>query len=262
MLKAVMRGRFGGKYLTMDDFNYSIHYDKIAKNGAPSAQWVAQRYCRQMDRWLPKNKAAKILEIGPGNGLTLQALATSGYAAEAIEADKHLADRLAGKNLNVLWVKASDTVLHLLAHPDTYDFIYAHHVIEHVPVEEQLDFISAVKAALRPGGHFLCETPNALGPIANWFRYGDWTHTSIFTPLSLEFLLAAGGLEPLYIGPTLGGRSPSYGQPVKATIEWLVSGSLLFLSRLIQRIHLVGELRTAGLHVPLTAGLLGVGGKL
>jgi SAM-dependent methyltransferase len=245
----------------MSDFDYSIHYDKMADGSDAGTRWMVRRYVRQMERWLPKDKSAALLEVGPGNGLTHQALVDAGYDVESIEADKLLADRLFKKNMNVAWIPAVETAAHLLSRPERYEFIYAHHVIEHIPIDQQLDFIRAISVALRPGGHFLCETPNALGPVANWFRYGDWTHTSIFTPQSLEFVLAAGGLAPIYVGATLGGRSPSFGQPVKAVIESVVSGVLLQLSRLIQRIHLVGEFRTAGLHAPLTAALLGVGRK-
>lgn len=245
----------------MVEFDYSIHYDNIADRSDPGVRWLANRYVYQMDRWLSKDKCIKILEIGPGNGLTIEALIERGYSVEAIEADKCLAERLAAKNFNVHWVSASKTIPYLRTRLECYDLIFAHHVLEHVPVEQQLDFVQAITLSLRPGGHFICETPNALAPAASWFRYGDWTHTSIFTPASLEFVLAAAGLDPLYVGPTLGGRSPSYGQPVKAMIDWGVSGLLLLLSRLIQRIHLVGELRAVGLRVPLTSALLGVGYK-
>ena len=247
--------------MVLEEFDYSIHYDKLVDVTSQAALWGARRHVQQMSRWLPKNLDAKILEIGPGSGLALQLLTDAGCDVEAIEADKRLADRLVKRNLKVKFVSVEDTIDVLRQMPNSYDLIYAHYVLEHVQVKQQIDFVRAVSCALRPGGCFLCEVPNALSPVAAWYRYGDWTHTSTFTTLSLDFVLAAAGLDPDYVGRTLGPRSPSFGSPVKAVTEWLISGLLLRVSHLIQRIHLVAEFRTAGFKMPLTGCLLGVGRK-
>ncbi|HEY4031015.1 MAG TPA: class I SAM-dependent methyltransferase [Caulobacteraceae bacterium] len=247
--------------MALTELDYSVYYDKIGGEGNPATHWIAKRYLRQMTRWLPSNKDASILEIGPGNGLTLTLLRKEGWNVQGIEADKTLAGRLSKSGLNVHWVPVDDTISWLRARPEAYRLIYAHHVLEHVQVDLQVAFVRAIADALEQGGYFVCETPNALSAAANWFRYGDWTHTSIFTSASLEFLLAQGGLISRYVGSTLGGRMPSFGQPIKAFIEHIISDAALAFSRIIQRIHLVAELRTDGLRAPLSPALLAVGEK-
>jgi SAM-dependent methyltransferase len=241
--------------------DYSIHYGKWAATDDRIAAWNARRYVRQLERWLPADKSARILEIGPGNGLALSELAAAGYGPEGIEADKELAILLMDKGLNVKWIKAEDTICHLEAHRDSYGLVYAKNVMEHVPVDSQIDLVRAVAGSLQLGGHFVCETPNALAPLANWHRYMDWTHTCLFTTFSLEFILANAGLEPVYVGAALDESMPPKGGAVTAPTKRAIVSVLRFLSRSIHRLHIAAELGQAGLSMPVTPALLAAGRK-
>ena len=51
-------------------------------------------------------------------------------------------------------------MVHLHDHPDTYNLITAHHFIEHLAKDEVLDFLDAVKIALKPEGRVIIVTGN------------------------------------------------------------------------------------------------------
>ncbi|MEP0233215.1 class I SAM-dependent methyltransferase [Roseibium sp.] len=75
---------------------------------------------------------------------------------------------------------------------NNFDVVIAHHVIEHV--EEPIGFVRNICSILKPGGHFVCGTPNFASAAARVFgdRFRllhDPTHVSLFTDDSLLRLL-------------------------------------------------------------------------
>ena len=56
-----------------------------------------------------------------------------------------------------------------------FDFISAIDVLEHIPKNEIPEFLDLVRAALRPGGRFLCQVPN-LAASYNPIFYMDFSH--------------------------------------------------------------------------------------
>ncbi len=242
-------------------FGYSTHYERESAPERPQSRAAAQRYGREIAPYLPIDRGGQILEIGVGNGLAMERLVTAGYVGvEGLEADERLARRLTANGFNVRHVPAQETVRYLLARPARYDLIYCMHVLEHVPVDEQLSFVRAIARALKSGGYFLCETPNALSPAACWHRYHDWTHRSIFTPESLSFLLENAELGVVDITAAAEAIPPARGA-LAAVLKTGILEVLRFASRWIWRVHLVSELGFAGIRLPLTPALLAVGRK-
>ena len=82
-------------------------------------------------------------------------------------------------------VKASvaDALEHLARNENAYGLIVAIDVIEHFSKEELIRLLHKVRAALKPNGMFLLQTPNGGGLLPNSIIYGDMTH---FTILSLD----------------------------------------------------------------------------
>ncbi len=68
------------------------------------------------------------------------------------------------------------------------DVVTANDFLEHLTVDEVLEALDAVHAALKPGGVFIARTPNLASPFGGGYRYGDLTHLTSFTARSLRQL--------------------------------------------------------------------------
>jgi SAM-dependent methyltransferase len=236
---------------------YEIH--QAAKRAALDR--LAHRAFRGVRRWLPQDAGAPVLEIGPGDGKTLAVFLAEGYVnTRAIEADRGLAESAIGAGLPVTHCPADDTVKYLAERPCQFAAIYCAHVLEHVDVPQQIDFVRAIYDALAPGGRFICEVPSATSALASYARYVDWTHRCLFTSASLRFVLSAAGLDDIEVRPTLPGvvsRRP-FGLDLPMLI---VQRTLSAISQWTYRLHLLAELGEEGLRQPVTSAMLASGRK-
>lgn len=73
--------------------------------------------------------------------------------------------------------------------PESFDFISALDLIEHLGKEEVFRFLDGCHAALRPKGRLVLQTPNADSCFVGSVRYGDFTHETCFSPHALGWLL-------------------------------------------------------------------------
>lgn len=150
---------------------------------------------------MPADKNSRILDIGCGTGQFLHYLSKKGYMNfEGIDLSqsqlevcrKTFTDR----------VHNADLFDYLPGVPGAYDLITANDVIEHIPKDKVIDFLTLVHAALRPGGVFLLKCPNMGNPFAGNLRYKDFTHECGFTESSLRQVLYLGGFRNIGIYPT------------------------------------------------------------
>ena len=84
-------------------------------------------------------------------------------------------------------------------HPQTYDAILLLDLLEHIPVESQINFMHHVFAVLKPGGRAILTVPNASAILASRHRYIDYTHYCSFTEYSLSFVLQNAGFQKVSI---------------------------------------------------------------
>ena len=125
-------------------------------------------------RYLPKNKDAKILEIGHGNGAFILWLYSKNYSdITGIEKD-------------------IDCLTFLKTSKETYDFIICRHVMYYFKRDELQDWISAMHGALKPNGRLMIEVFNAFGVFGTWPCYVDPTITIAFNDVSFKKLLESG----------------------------------------------------------------------
>lgn len=149
---------------------------------------------------------------------------------------------------------SANTGTWLLEHHAAFDFILAIDLIEHVPVAEQIDFVSALAGALSPSGCLLCRVPNANSSLAGRYRYIDWTHACSFTEHSLDFLLYHGGFKHIDVFATETVVRPRWWWlPVGGSRHWWV----FRMVRLWRRLEMMAELGPdQGRTVPLSLNLL------
>ncbi len=151
-------------------------------------------------RFLPKDRAAQILDIGCGYGGFLLFLAREGYT-QATGIDVSSEQLELARSLGVQNVQCAELMEFLPKHPAAFDVIVALDVVEHFPKEHILPLLDSIHLALRPGGVLIVQSPNGDGPFAGRYRYSDFSHTLAFTPESVLQVLSASGFEQVRIYP-------------------------------------------------------------
>jgi len=234
--------------------DYTYHYRKWGRDTPEQRAAITKMYADVYGEHFAANKNALVLDVGCGSGSLLDALRTFGYQnSSGIDVDPGQVDACRKKGLNVTLVE--DSRAYLESHPECFDQIFTFDVIEHIPHDQQLDFVAALVTALRPGGTFMCTVPNANSFVGMRYRYIDWTHHESFTEHSLDFLLYSGGFRDIRILPAEKPPRPE---------SWLKVRAVLFywawkLARRWQRFNYMVELGPQqGRAVPLSANLLGL----
>jgi SAM-dependent methyltransferase len=138
---------------------------------------------------VPLPRSACVLEIGCGHGSLLAWLRSLGFEhVEGVDASPGDVE-FANAHLGVGTVEVGDAAEYLAVHPHRYDLIVAKAIVEHIPRNELLTLLDAVRTALRPAGVFLVDVPNMDWLLAGHERYMDLTHENGFTRESLRSLL-------------------------------------------------------------------------
>lgn len=209
----------------------SVLTSKINPNSA--LQWSKGYFRSHYAALLPKNKAAKILEVGCGYGRYINTLADMGYSnCYGIDLSREQIE-YAREKLNLKNVEQCDAIAWLGERPGEYDCILALDILEHLPTAELMTMCMNINAALKPGGFALFQVPNALSPL-NPIPYGDLTHVRAFTPQSMQQLLLYVNLEPLtYI------EVPPYVRSVKSAVQRMIWSGLIrpVISLFFKAIH-------------------------
>jgi len=144
---------------------------------------------------LPLDKTAEILDIGCGDGKFLYYLQENGFTcAEGLELSPQMAAE-AAKHVNCPIHVVDNTIDFLNEKPAGFQTITMNDVLEHVPKSETINFLSAVKGALVPGGNTVVNVPRVAGFTSLYCRYNDFTHQTIFTEMSLKQVLSLAGYD-------------------------------------------------------------------
>ena len=177
----------------------SQHFRRIATPAA--AQRNAVFSLDHHGQHFPPDKNAAILEIGPGLGALLGHLHTHcGYrnikavdvCPEVVEACNKILPRSTELTTN--------TTAFLQDRPGEFDLILGLHVLEHVPKDEVMPLLKAVRRSLRENGKLVVEVPNIAHPVTGtYIRYCDFTHTVGFTDQSLGFVLRNSGFQDVMV---------------------------------------------------------------
>lgn len=151
-------------------------------------------------RFLPKDKSAFILDLGCGDGSFVYWLREEGYVnVFGIDASKEQVARV-GK-LGIQGVTQGDARVFLQGALEKYDCIFARDFIEHFTKDEIMEIFALVLRALKPGGVFVMQVPNAENPLWGRLCYGDFTHETVFTQQSARQALLASGFSGVCVYP-------------------------------------------------------------
>ncbi|MDR3449184.1 MAG: class I SAM-dependent methyltransferase [Alphaproteobacteria bacterium] len=138
-----------------------------------------------------KGRAARLLDIGSGEGHELHAFSAMGFDVTGIDlSDPLIAEvkRTYGHEVRKIALEDMDT-------REKFDVVTAFHLIEHLKDPHAL--FAKVRDLLNPDGIFLVETPVAEDGGLTAQRFRDIYHTMFFDHFSLALLAAKNGFIPL-----------------------------------------------------------------
>lgn len=238
--------------------DYTRHYLKWHKNTPSHRELVAKYYQDLLGPYLPKNLEALVLDVGCGIGLALGYLRSAGFKnIEGVDADPGQVKLACESGLPVL--HSTDTQLYLAEKAGRAGCVLCLDVLEHIPKNQQIEFLKAIYQSLRPGGRLILTVPNANSAVGLRWRYIDWTHEISFTEHSLDFVLFHAGFHKITILPAGKVRRPRlFFLPVSGTRYWWA----FCFFRLFRRLEMMAELGPdQGRKVPLSLNLLAIADK-
>lgn len=154
---------------------------------------------RSLDRIVagfePFRTSGRLLDVGFGAALVLQAAKRAGWDAWGVEVSKPAIDHAISLGLQVVHGTLAEAPFPA-AH---FDVIVAAEVLEHVPDARGL--VRDIARLLRPGGLFWLTTPNARGLSARllgsrWSVVSPPEHLQLLSPAGLRSVLGSAGLHP------------------------------------------------------------------
>lgn len=206
-------------------YDYSIHYGSLNSRSKEWADHMAKTNEERLAPLMPEDKNSRVLDVGCGWGFSLMGLRNLGY--RNLSGLERSAEQAGEARRNEISVEVSDdTNAWLRAHETAYDVVLLQDVLEHVPVEEQIDFLKSIAVCLRPKGRLILTVPNANSLLSMRWRHIDFTHWSSFTEHSLEFAVLNAGFVRMAVQPDVVFNRPTLRlwkpEARKVWIKWLV----------------------------------------
>ena len=155
-----------------------------------------------IDRFFPKDKTAKILDLGCSYGLFLDACNRCDFLDyEGVDFDDE-AVNYARREFGLKNIFKDDLFKFLNSRPDNnYDIITAFNIIEHIKKERVLEMLDLISRKIKKGGSIYIEVPNGDSPIGIHTFYSDITHEFAYTKSLMIRLLQMAGFEEIKVIP-------------------------------------------------------------
>lgn len=173
-----------------------------------SSSWLehSRRYAEQMIERLSLDGESKVVEIASNDGYLLQFFAERGVPVLGVEPAANVAEVAVQKGIPTVVEFFGEEVGRRLAGEGPADLLLGNNVLAHVP--DLNDFVSGMKALLKPGGVITMEFPHLMRLIEeNQWDTIYHEHFSYFSFLTVSAVFAAHGLRLFDVQelPTHGG---------------------------------------------------------
>jgi len=145
---------------------------------------------------LPENRDARILVVSCGPGYLLNALAEAGYRA-VVGIDSDPAKVAVGQR-HKLACEAAEAFPYLERHRGEFDVIIPEQELNHLTIDETIEFLRLCHAALRPNGRVIVYAMNGANPFVGAENLAhNIDHFYNVTEYSLGQLLQLGGFTDI-----------------------------------------------------------------
>jgi len=193
------------------------------------------------------NEQTRFCEIGAGDGAVARSVAPLVSSSLALDVTDVLAP--ATTVAGTFEFRVFDG-FDLGVADGSLDVVYSHDVVEHLQTDDMLEQSAAARRALRPGGVYVCVTPNRLdGPhdvSRGVTEVPLGLHLHEYTATELAATLRAAGFRRVRIILTVGGRrlSPMMPAvliaPLEALLERLPYRPRRRLARMLAAVKVIG----------------------
>jgi 2-polyprenyl-3-methyl-5-hydroxy-6-metoxy-1,4-benzoquinol methylase len=157
--------------------------------------WKAHQTLRRLHRFV---HTGRLLEVGVGSGVFLNAASLAGFDCTGIEASRHLADHVRrAYKLPVVQGYLED--FGPATRQPCFDIIVMNHVLEHMPDPKAM--LRRISALLNKGGILHISVPNVAAweaTLPGWTSYEPY-HLYYFSPATLLPLLRNSDLRALQV---------------------------------------------------------------
>ncbi len=147
-----------------------------------------------------RDKKAKILDIGCGNGSFLFWLKSMGFKNfEGVDISQEQINL--GKKIGIENIFCVDFRDYLKGKNNSYDLIFTRDLLEHFEKGEVVEILELIFSSLAPNGKFIIQTVNAENLLWGRLRHSDFTHDFAFTESSIKQALFVCGFENINVYP-------------------------------------------------------------
>lgn len=176
--------------------NYERFYD-WKRQAQRTALEIKQYRLNRLPRWLGCiDNSARIVDAGCAKGYFLSLLHAAGYRdLVGVDISEQLVAH-AKQSVPHATIVASDIRNFLTQSNDaSFDVIFFHHVLEHIPREYTIDLLREFRRCLTRGGILNLKVPNAMSLASGYACFGDFTHVVHFNEYSLVQVVARAGFD-------------------------------------------------------------------
>lgn len=227
--------------------SYTSHYDRMTvRERLPNDIEKLRR--DRLPHWLHQVPLeARIIDAGCGQGHLLAALNRVGYknltgldiSPQMIE----FARRLLPSEVKLTQADICEFLA--VAQPESYDVVFFHDVLEHLPREDTLNVLKGLHRIMCAGGLLSVRVPNMGSIIGAYISAIDCTHITHFTEYSLIQVMEAAGFESRKV--TFMSQSPrlyfSWGSPHRMFFRFLNYGRWHINNIVHKAIYLLSDMR-------------------
>jgi SAM-dependent methyltransferase len=163
----------------------------------------------------PVDVIPQILEIGFGNGKFLQYCVNRNWNTTGTEINPLLVKIAQEKGFHAV---LSENLLELA--DDLFDLVVAFDVLEHIPQDKIIFFLTQIKRVLKKDGVCLLRFPNGDSPFGLANQNGDITHITAIGSEKIKFFASQSSLDLI---ACRGEREPLLGQSLSKTMRRAIS---------------------------------------
>jgi SAM-dependent methyltransferase len=173
-----------------------------------------------------------MLEIGFGSGAFLAWARDARHLCDGVEINPHLIGMALNAGFRVY------EGMEKVPAQNKYDLIVAFDVLEHVPDNSLLEFLSSLTSLLSNGGVILLRFPNGDSPFGRLYQNGDITHRSAIGSNKIRQLAHLSELRVRYISSP---HTPKFDNPASNVKKKAIQLLRNVFERLISKLYFDGQ---------------------